>query len=98
MVVHRNQVVSRRGPVGCPGLDLERDAEVGDFAVIGDINVCVLAEVVLLANFLKRASVVLEKRACSVYSISTRNSTGHPSTYLPTLFRILLSRSTRPWR
>jgi hypothetical protein len=49
---------------------------MGYFPLIRDINVRVLAEVVLLADLLKRASVVLEERTCSVYAIPARYATG----------------------
>ena len=47
-----------------------------DLAGISDVNKRVRAEVLLLVDFLKRASMVLEKGAGCVYSVPAGNAAG----------------------
>jgi hypothetical protein len=69
MVVHRHHVVTLARTVRDAGLDLERNAQRRDAASIGEVDVCVFADVLLLVNLLKPASMVLEEQPRRVDAI-----------------------------
>ena len=72
MLIERDKVVSSRRFVRHPRLHLKGCAQAGDNAVVvPEINVAILAEVILPCDFLKNAQVSLEKCLHGVDAVST---------------------------
>jgi hypothetical protein len=62
--------------VGHAGLYLEGNAQRRDPGLVREVNVHVLADILLLVDLLKPASMVLEKQPRRVHAISAGNATG----------------------
>jgi hypothetical protein len=61
MILHGHNIIALGVPIRCARFDLEGSTKRRDAGFIGKVNICVLAEIMLLADFLKRATVMLKK-------------------------------------
>jgi hypothetical protein len=76
MVLYWDHMVALARAVRDAGLYLERNAQRRDPRLVREVNVHVLADILLLVDLLKPASMVLEKQPRSVHAIPARNAAG----------------------
>jgi hypothetical protein len=61
MILYGHNIIALGIPIRCARFDLEGNAKRRDSGFIGKVNVSILAEIMLLADFLKGATVMLKK-------------------------------------
>src|SRR5437762_1346368 len=76
MVVHRHHVVTLTSTVRDAGLDLERDTQRRDPGLVRKVNIDVFADILLLVDLLKPASMVLEEQPRHVDAIPAGDARG----------------------
>jgi hypothetical protein len=76
MVLNWDYIVALARAVRDARFDLERKAQRRNPGPIREVNVNVLAYVLLLVDFLKSATMVLEKQPRRVHAISAGNPAG----------------------
>src|ERR1017187_7917086 len=76
MVLYWDHVVALARPVGDAGLYLERNTQRRDPGLVREVNVRVLADILLLVDLLKPASMVLEEQPRRVHAIPAGNAAG----------------------
>ena len=76
MVLYWDHIVTLARAVRDAGLYLERNAERRNAGIVPEVNVHVLADILLLVDLLKPASMMLEKQPRRVYAIPAGNPAG----------------------
>jgi hypothetical protein len=76
MVLYWDHMVALARSVRDAGLYLERNAQRRDPGLVRKVNVHVLADILLLVDLLKPASMVLEKQPRRVHAIPAGNAAG----------------------
>src|SRR5579859_229050 len=71
MIVHGYNIISAGIAIRVARLDLNSNAKACDSGFVCEVNVGILAEIMLLADLLKRASLVLKKESRDVHAVST---------------------------
>jgi hypothetical protein len=69
MVLYRDHIVALARAVRDTGLYLEGNTQGRDPHLVREVNVHILADILSLVDFLKPASIVLEKRPRRVHAI-----------------------------
>jgi len=76
MVFHWDKIVASSRAIRDAGLNLKRNTERGDAGPVGEVNVHVFADILLLIDLLKPARVVLEKQPRGVHAIPAGDAAG----------------------
>src|SRR5579864_7564998 len=76
VVLYWDHIVALARAVRDAGLYLKRNAQRRDPGLVREVNVHVLADILLLVDLLKPASMVLEKQLRLVHAIPAGNAAG----------------------